>query len=53
MRQRDQNVRSKLCLELGARIKNCSFFIEPPLVASDRNITKTGLGKKRKVLEGY
>lgn len=53
MRLRDLNVRSKLYLELGAGIMKGSLSIEPFLVVSDRNRSKTGLGKKRNVLEGY
>ena len=43
---REQNVWSKLGLELGAWIMNCNFFIEPLLVVSDRN-NKNWLRRKR------
>ena len=46
----DQNVRSKLNLELGARIMNSILSFEPLWVVSGR--TKTGLGKNTYVLEG-
>ena len=46
----NQNVRSKLNLELGARIMNSILSFEPLWVVSGR--TKTGLGKNTYVLEG-